>query len=1033
MKARLFILFALIVGLALLLVGNVAAQGPMPSGHEPSAHSRTEHPSPHSHGADAESKISPHPAASSSAGGVNAAALGAPGTVYRYTTTFGDPQAPYLSTTNHLNHPGSLAVDKANNVYVGETDGHRVLKFNSGGTFQAQIGYTGVCDARDSADSGICGAWGLGIGPNGNVWIAEISDRVSVFTYTTTSFAYLDQVGVTWEDGYDDEHLYEPEGVAFDSAGRMYVADWGNDRVQIFDSSGAYSATLDGFDYPSGLAISSDDTLYVADTENGCVQVYHLEGDSMVYDESICSYDGTNFQWVNAVAVDDSHLYVADETEPDDNGYIHVFDRSSGNYLSTIDGDCGGSRDWFCSPYDVAVDSNGYVYVADPWEHYRVMKCSGGPNWTCTRFAGTKDVPYISDGSHYNDPHGVAVDGAGNLLLTEYDGDRLVKLNSAGTFQWQVGTPGVWGSDNAHFDGPEHVAVASSGRVYVADSWNNRIQVFNSNGSYFATLGSGDCGYSDTEFCWPTGVAVGGDGRIYVADADNWRVQKCTLGSGGSYSCSTVGDYSDFDYPVGVAVDSNNNVYVADEGQSVVEKCTPGGGTYSCAIFAGTPYEWGDDFDHFDGLYDVAEAGGKVFVADTYNHRIQVFNTSGAYLTTIGGSAGSRTGELNYPEAVDVDAAGNVYVADSDNSRIQKFSPGVPGASQININGFGDRSNVSAHRMQSFAGYLYVGTWNENTGGEVWRSADGTSWSQVNTDGFGNEYNTNALVGEAMAGYLYVGTTNAIEGAEIWRCQACDGSDWSRVMSGGFGDTSNTSLERIVVFSDTLYATTANGTTGAEVWQSSSGASGSWTQSNADGFGDDNNTAIWAAAVFDGHLYVATAQIDVDTPTGVEVWRTDGTAWSQINADGFGDADNVFAWLEPFDGNLYALTNNYTTSAQVWRCADCASQSDWARVVDDGFGDSNNYAGSFMLGFDGKFYAGTNNEATGTEVWQTGNGVNWRQLSIDGFGDSSNWNIVSGVIFSDSLLLGTWNWAHGGEVWQMVNYDNLVHLPIVVK
>jgi hypothetical protein len=246
MKARLFILFVLIIGLALLLAGNVAAQGPAPSGHEQSAHDHTEH-RPHPHGANAESKTSPHPAASPSAGDVNAAALGAPGTVYRYTATFGDPRAPYPSTTNHLNYPGSLAVDKADNVYVGETGGHRVLKFNSSGVYQAQIGYTGVCDARDDASSGICGAWGLGVGPNGNVWVAEIADRVSVFTYTATSFTYLDQLGVTWEDGDDNDHLIEPEGVAFDSAGRMYVADWGNDRVQIFDSSGAYSATLDGF------------------------------------------------------------------------------------------------------------------------------------------------------------------------------------------------------------------------------------------------------------------------------------------------------------------------------------------------------------------------------------------------------------------------------------------------------------------------------------------------------------------------------------------------------------------------------------------------------------------------------------------------------------------------------------------------------------------------------------------------------------------------------------------------------------------
>jgi DNA-binding beta-propeller fold protein YncE len=66
-----------------------------------------------------------------------------------------------------------------------------------------------------------------------------------------------------------------------------------------------------------------------------------------------------------------------------------------------------------------------------------------------------------------------------------------------------------------------------------------------------------------------------------------------------------------------------------------------------------------------------------------YNNRIQVFDSNGAYLTTIGGHWGSNTGRLRSPFGLDVDSAGNIYVADSDNSRIQKFAPGVPGWEQV--------------------------------------------------------------------------------------------------------------------------------------------------------------------------------------------------------------------------------------------------------------------------------------------------------------------------------------------------------------
>jgi len=656
----------------------------------------------------------------------------------------------------------------------------------------------------------------------------------------------------------------------------------------------------------------------------------------------------------------------------------------------------------------------------------------------------------VTDTARYNRPWGIAVASDGNLYVTEGGGFRLVKLNAAGTQQWTVGQAGVWGSDNAHLGssraGPEgNPAVDSAGRIYVPDTGNHRVQIFNSNGTYFTTLGNEDChpgnGLGNKEFCSPRGVAVDSNGRIYVADSDNHRVQvfdsshiyTATLGVTGV----SGSDDAHFQDPHGVAVDGSGNIFVADTENRRVQKCTLSGVSYTCSTFAGATGECGDDFDHLCGPHAVAvDASGRVYVSDRYNQRIQVFDSSGAYLTTIGGNWGPTTGQMRDPLGVAVDSAGNVYVTDSENHRIQKFAPGVPGWRQVNINGFGDRNNQEAIRLAVHDDHLFASTANQATGGEVWCSANGTEWNQVNLDGFGVISNTIAFVEGSFNGYLYVGTTNNATGAEIWRCTTCDGNDWTRVVSNGFDDINNNTVQRVVVFSNTLYATVDNGVTGVEVWKSPTGNADPWTQSNMDGFGNPQNTGAWAAAVFDGYLYVATAVAGDWTPPdsfGVEVWRTDGgNNWVKVTPEGFGGRENV-AWdLVLAGGKLYLSLGNFN-GAQVWRCVICDG-SDWEHVVDGSFG-TNAFA-TVLFEYQNKLIATTTNNWTigenGIDVWRSEDGVHWIQISSQGFGDPCNAKVGTGAIveYKGMFYLGTQNWATGAELWQLLSQ---VYLPLVVR
>jgi flagellin len=322
--------------------------------------------------------------------------------------------------------------------------------------------------------------------------------------------------------------------------------------------------------------------------------------------------------------------------------------------------------------------------------------------------------------------------------------------------------------------------------------------------------------------------------------------------------------------------------------------------------------------------------------------------------------------------------------------------------------GFGEWQNERYDSMAVYDGYLYVATYNWNTGTEVWRTADGTTWSQVNTDGFGDANNQGLSTIAEFNGYLYAGTTNTNTGGEVWRTN--DGTTWAQVNTDGFGDGTNQGVTSMTVFGSSLYAGTRNGLTGVEVWSSANGTT--WGQVNADGFdGDTNNLSASAMAVFNGSLYVGTGQTDF--PTGTEVWSTpDGTTWNQVNTDGFGDASiQSTAAMQVYGAYLY-LTSVSSSGIEVRRTNDGTT---WSQTNTSGFGDSSNQSASSTLPiFDASIFVGTGNTTTGAEVWLL-EGTIWAQANTDGFGDSGNRGATTMMVFNGYLYVGTTGKA---EIWR---------------
>lgn len=143
----------------------------------------------------------------------------------------------------------------------------------------------------------------------------------------------------------------------------------------------------------------------------------------------------------------------------------------------------------------------------------------------------------------------------------------------------------------------------------------------------------------------------------------------------------------------------------------------------------------------------------------------------------------------------------------------------------ITTDGFGNSNNDEVQKLLSYQGYLYAGLWNDVNGAQVWRSATGVSdWAQVNRSGFGRQIPDATNTGiPAMAewnNYLYVGTQNATTGGEVWRtATGAAQADWEQVNTDGFGWQANSGVMTLLGFDNHIYAGTSNASTGAEIWR----------------------------------------------------------------------------------------------------------------------------------------------------------------------------------------------------------------------
>ncbi|MCB0199485.1 MAG: SMP-30/gluconolactonase/LRE family protein [Caldilineae bacterium] len=969
--------------------------------------------------------------------------LGQPKAVYGYTRSIGASGMPYLTDGQHLRNPNGIFIDGNGSLYVVEETGYRLLKYNASGVNTLTLGQAGqpwhhdqflATPKRPTVDAA------------GNIWVT-MDNAVKAFDASGTLLLRFPD-GDPWNPGSDNAHFSQPRGIAFDSSGKLYVADRYNHRIQVFTVASntlTYLETIGvtgvpgsdnaHFNSPADIFVDSNDRLYISDVENFRVQRCTFAGSwtCTTFHGTGTSGSGVNqLSWAYGLGVDSTgnNIYIADSA----NGRVKKCNTS---------GICSTFATGFQWPADVAVDSSGAVYISDFW-NFTVRKYNSSGSFLGV-FAGVAGVPYVTDSQHLNGPQGMAMALDGGYYVAETKGYRLLKYNRNGVQQWAVGQAGVAGSDNAHFGtiwaGPEgSLAVDAAGRVYVPDTGNNRIQVFNPNGTYYRTFGS--YGTGNDQFDCPAGVAINpANGYIYVSDKCNQRIQVYTSNWGHRMTLGVVDetgtDNRHFAWPQSIALDSNGVLFVADNGNNRVQKCTLSANDYACATFAGETGVWGDDFGHMQPYAVAVDRSGQVFVADAANVRGQVFDANGVYLTTISGRWGTATGEMTSPFGLAVDSQGAVWVADATNHRVDRYMSGVPGWQQRNVNGFGDRNNHAVWSLGTFGDRLYASTANDASGAELFRLSPNGAWERVANGGFGRVANIGIDRLTEFNGQLYASTwTDGSIGAQIWRSSSGNVNSWSLVAQGGLGSANNSEFMSLTPFNGYLYAASwvwDSTIHGAEIWRSSTGNNGSWTRVVSNGFNNANdNYAILSMKAFNGYLYAATGHAS----SGGELWRTnDGVNWEQVNANGFGSADNIrIVSLERFGGKLYAGTWNSATGGEIWRSSNGTS---WERVMQGGFGNSANTDIGALIVFRNELFVMVGNRATGPGVWRSASGDSgsWRKVMDTGFGSGNALSVDldnQALVFNDGLYIATFTFGNGGgRLWQYL--PERTYLPLLVK
>ncbi|MBZ5538692.1 MAG: hypothetical protein LAO31_22320 [Acidobacteriia bacterium] len=550
------------------------------------------------------------------------------------TRGFGGDGGP--ATSARLGSPIGVAVDAAGNLYIGDTINSRVRKVNPAGVISTVAGFgangfTG--DGGPATSAFLASPMGVAVDSDGNLYIADAGNhRVRK---VTTAGVISTVAGTGWYGFSGDggpatsAQLYYPYGVAADAAGNLYIADTSNSRIRKVTPAGVIStvagdnrygfvgdgpvATLRCLAGPYGVAVDAGGNLYIADTSNSRVRKVTPAG-AISTAAGIGTFgfagDGgpaasAQLNYPQGLALDvGGNLYIGDTL----NSRVRkvtpagVISTAAGIGTFGFSGDGGPATSAkLGSPYSLAVDAGGNLYIADSG-NYRIRKVT--PTGVISTVAGNGTRGFSGDGgpatsAQLGVANGVAVDAGGNLYIADLENYRVRKVTPAGVISTVAGngTRGFSGdggpATSAQLDLSYGLAVDAGGNLYIADSGNYRIRKVTPAGVISSFAGKGSQGFSgdggpatSAQLYSPGGLAVDAGGNLFIAEVNNDRIREVTVAGviitvAGNGTRGFSGDggpatLAQLDTPYCLAIDAKGKLYISDEYNARIRKVSPG-------------------------------------------------------------------------------------------------------------------------------------------------------------------------------------------------------------------------------------------------------------------------------------------------------------------------------------------------------------------------------------------------------------------------------------------------------------------------
>jgi tripartite motif-containing protein 71 len=553
------------------------------------------------------------------------------------------------SGNDQLNTPRDVAVDAAHNIYVADAANSRLEAFSDTGAYLWQAGGAGKLASNLNV-------------PIGLSYDSTTNEVLMADTGHSVIKAYAAVGGVLASGGLGpflagayiwkspSGILKSPREVRRGPDGEIWVADYHNEEMKAFQCTCGTSSTdwnstpskvigdglagghLNGeLNAPYNIAFSPNGQIgYVADTGNERIGVFN-----------VTSCTGTE-------------------------GGVHNECTFIANYGARCPSVCPpppGNAGYFNALRRVSVDQFGNIWASDFWgSGIHEFSPSGT---TMTEIDGD---PAPAPG--FAEAYGVSVGPDGTAYAVDRLNQRVEEFNSAGTY---VASEGKRGTAVGDYSWPETVAVAPDGTVWVGDTRNNRLEHFAANLAtppLTVVTGTGSVGI----FNYIEGVTVAANGTVWIADTDNNRIVSYNPTNGnetayGTRGKGTIGQPVQFINPQDLVV-SGSDIYVADTGNNRIDEVSLTGtllATFSTGINGPQGITLGTD--------------GTVWVANTLSNQIVQLSADLTTELSFFGTAGTGTTQFNLPHALSTHEFGGsigtvLFVADTYNNRVQEFSIG---------------------------------------------------------------------------------------------------------------------------------------------------------------------------------------------------------------------------------------------------------------------------------------------------------------------------------------------------------------------